>query len=276
MKQIVTGDAVTMTDIPTLRKRARKNIEEGAVTDGYAADRSVVIDLLNQALATELVCVLRYKRHFFMAKGIHADPVKAEFLVHANEEMGHADRLAKRIIELGGEPDFCPDGLSARSHAEYVTGDTLKSMIKENLIAERIAVESYREMIAYLASKDSTTQQMLKGILASEEAHADDLASFAGGPEGLILFGQAVCRTSFAINKRFQESNMSNNVYKTIELTGSSTKGMEDAVSTAIAKASTSVRNIDWFEVIETRGHVENGKVAHWQVTIKVGFRLED
>jgi bacterioferritin len=184
MKQIVTGDAVTMTDIPTLRKRARKNIEEGAVTDGYAADRSVVIDLLNQALATELVCVLRYKRHFFMAKGIHADPVKAEFLVHANEEMGHADRLAKRIIELGGEPDFCPDGLSARSHAEYVTGDTLKSMIKENLIAERIAVESYREMIAYLASKDSTTQQMLKGILASEEAHADDLASLLEGLKG--------------------------------------------------------------------------------------------
>jgi len=171
------GNHPAMTDIGTLRKRARKNIEGGAVTSGYAADRKAVIEMLNQALATELVCVLRYKRHFFMAKGIHSDPVKKEFLAHANEEMGHADRLAKRIVELGGEPDFSPDGLSARSHAEYVACDNLKAMIRENLIAERIAVESYREMIAYLAAHDSTTQQMLKEILAVEEEHADDLAS---------------------------------------------------------------------------------------------------
>lgn len=170
-----------LTDITTLRKRARQNIEEGAVTTGYAADREAVIGLLNEALATELVCVLRYKRHYFMAKGIHADPVKAEFLAHADEEMGHADRLAKRIVELGGEPNYSPDGLSARSHAEYVEGDTLNAMIKEDLIAERIAVESYREMISYLADNDPTTQRMLKEILAVEEEHADDLASLLEG-----------------------------------------------------------------------------------------------
>ena len=173
----VAPPSAQLTDIPTLRKRARQHIESGAITTGYAADREAVIRLLNEALATELVCVLRYKRHFFMAKGIHSDPVKAEFLEHANEEMGHADRLAKRIVELGGEPDFSPDGLSARSHAEYVAGDTLSSMIKEDLIAERIAIESYREMIVYLADNDPTTQRMLKEILANEEEHADDLAS---------------------------------------------------------------------------------------------------
>ena len=126
-----------LSDIQSLRKSARKNIEEGAVTLGYAANRKAVIKLLNEALATELVCVLRYKRHFFMAKGINSDSVKAEFQAHATEEMTHADRLAKRIIELGGEPNFSPDGMSGRSHAEYVEGDTLNSMIKENLIAER-------------------------------------------------------------------------------------------------------------------------------------------
>lgn len=171
------GNEAALSDIQTLRKRARKNIEEGAVTKGYAADRDMVIKLLNEALATELVCVLRYKRHFFMAKGIHSDPVKAEFLAHANEEMTHADRLAKRIVELGGEPNFSPDGLSERSHAEYVKGGTLKSMIKENLIAERIAIESYREMVVYLADNDPTTQRMLKELLTVEEEHADDLAS---------------------------------------------------------------------------------------------------
>lgn len=166
-----------LSDISSLRKHARHNHEMGAVTSGYAADRAEVIRLLNEALATELVCVLRYKRHFFMAKGIHAEPVKAEFLAHAGEEMLHADRLAKRIIELGGEPNFSPDGLSSRSHAEYVEGDTLDSMIKENLIAERIAIESYREMIVYLADHDPTTQRLLKDILAAEEEHAEDLAS---------------------------------------------------------------------------------------------------
>jgi len=171
------GNLASLSDIKTLRARARKDIEDGAVTDGYAAARVDVIRLLNQALATELVCVLRYKRHFFMAKGINSEPVKTEFLQHATEEMAHADRIAKRITELGGEPDFSPDGLSSRSHAEYVAGDTLSAMIKEDLIAERIAIESYREMIAYLGNTDPTTQQMLKEILAMEEEPADDLAS---------------------------------------------------------------------------------------------------
>jgi len=170
-----------LSDIKKLRALARQNIDAGAVTTGYSADRITVIRLLNEALATELVCVLRYKRHYFMAKGIHSDPVKAEFLAHAGEEMAHADRLAKRIVELGGEPNFSPDGLSARSHAEYVAGDTLGSMIKEDLIAERIAIESYREMIAYLGGDDPTTQQMLKSILAVEEEHAVDLASLLDG-----------------------------------------------------------------------------------------------
>ena len=173
--------AAVLSDVKTLRERARNNIEAGAVTPGYAADREQVIKLLNEALATELVCVLRYKRHYFMAKGIHSDPVKAEFLAHAAEEMGHADRLAKRIVELGGAPNFSPDGLSARSHAEYVEGDTLGSMIREDLIAERVAIESYREMIAYLAENDPTTQRMLKEILTVEEEHADDLASLLDG-----------------------------------------------------------------------------------------------
>lgn len=171
------ADLTMLSDINTLRARARKDIEEGAVTAGYAADRKIVIKLLNEALATELVCVLRYKRHYFMAKGIHSESIKAEFLQHANEEMAHADRLAKRITELGGEPDFSPDGLSERSHAEYIAGDTLNAMIKEDLIAERIAIESYREMIAYLADTDPTTQKLLKEILAMEEEHAEDLAS---------------------------------------------------------------------------------------------------
>ncbi|HTE15518.1 MAG TPA: ferritin-like domain-containing protein [Burkholderiales bacterium] len=183
LKSRPEANGVAMTDIQTLRKRARQNIEAGAVTGGYAADREGVITLLNEALATELVCVLRYKRHFFMAKGIHADPVKAEFLAHAGEEMGHADLLAKRIVELGGEPNFSPDGMSARSHAEYVECNTLSAMIKENLVAERIAIESYREMIAYLSDRDPTTQRMLKEILATEEEHADDLASLIEGLE---------------------------------------------------------------------------------------------
>jgi|SRR5665647_39936 bacterioferritin len=179
--KISAGHGAVLSDIQTLRKRARQHIEEGAVTTGYAADRETVIRLLNEALATELVCVLRYKRHYFTAKGIHSDSVKAEFLAHAAEEMAHADRLAKRIIELGGEPNFSPDGLSARSHAEYVEGDTLNAMIKEDLIAERIAIESYREMITYLADHDPTTQRMLKEILAMEEEHAEDLASLLAG-----------------------------------------------------------------------------------------------
>lgn len=170
-----------LTDINTLRTRARQKVEDGAVTSGYGADREAIIKLLNEALATELVCVLRYKRHYFMAKGIHSESVKAEFLQHAKEEMAHVDRIAKRITELGGEPDFSPDTLSSRSHAEYIPGDSLVSMIKEDLIAERIAIESYREMISYLANNDPTTQRMIKEILAMEEEHADDMASLLEG-----------------------------------------------------------------------------------------------
>ena len=178
---IIAGDLKSLTDTKTLRTRARQHVEEGAVTPGYAADREAVIKLLNEALATELVCVLRYKRHYFMAKGIHSESVKPEFLQHAEEEMEHADLIAKRITELGGEPNFSPDGLSSRSHAEYMPGDSLTSMIKENLIAERIAIESYRELVAYLGNDDPTTQRMVKEILAMEEEHADDMASLLEG-----------------------------------------------------------------------------------------------
>jgi len=166
-----------LTDIKTLRERARKHILDGAVTAGYRADRATVIKLLNEALATELVCILRYKRHHFMAAGINADAVAAEFLVHANEEQQHADQIAARIVQLKGEPDFNPEGLTSRSHAEYVEGEGLLDMIKEDLVAERIAIDSYGEMIAYIGDKDVTTRRMLEGILAMEEEHADDLAS---------------------------------------------------------------------------------------------------
>jgi bacterioferritin len=177
----VPSKRAPLSDVKTLRERARQHIEKGAVTSGYAADRETVISMLNGALATELVCVLRYKRHYFMAKGIHAEPVAAEFLEHATEEMSHADLIAKRIIELRGEPNFSPDGLAARSHAEYIEGSSLKSMIKEDLIAERIAIESYREMITYLVDQDPTTRRLLEEVLASEEEHAEDLSSLLEG-----------------------------------------------------------------------------------------------
>ena len=166
-----------LTDIKTLRERARKHIENGAVTEGYTADRETVVKLLNEALATEIVCVLRYKRHYFMASGIHAEGVAAEFLEHANDEQGHADRIAQRIVQLQGEPNFNPDGLLMRSHAEYVEGTSLTDMIQEDLVAERIAIDSYREMITYLGNDDPTSRRMLEEILAVEEEHADDLVS---------------------------------------------------------------------------------------------------
>ncbi len=166
-----------LTDIKALRERARQHIENGAVTEGYKADRETVVKLLNEALATELVCVLRYKRHYFMATGINAESVAAEFLQHANEEQGHADLIAQRIVQLKGEPNFNPEGLLTRSHAEYVEGDTLVDMIKEDLVAERIAIDSYREMINYLGNDDPTSRRMLEGILAMEEEHAEDLVS---------------------------------------------------------------------------------------------------
>jgi bacterioferritin len=152
-------------------------MENGAVTQGYSADRETVVKLLNEALATEIVCVLRYKRHYFMASGIHAEGVAAEFLEHANDEQGHADQIAHRIVQLKGEPNFNPEGLLMRSHAEYVEGDSLTDMIKEDLVAERIAIDSYREMITYFGNDDPTSRRMLEGILAVEEEHADDLVN---------------------------------------------------------------------------------------------------
>ena len=174
------ADKPFLTDIKTLRERARKHIENGAVTEGYKADRKTAVKLLNEALATEIVCVLRYKRHYFMATGIHSEAVAAEFLQHANEEQGHADEIAARIVQLGGAPNLNPDGLSSRSHAEYVEGETLLDMIKEDLVAERIAIDSYRDMINYFGNDDPTSRRMLEGILAVEEEHADDLVSMLG------------------------------------------------------------------------------------------------
>ena len=171
------ADKPFLSDIKTLRERARQHIERGAVTEGYAADRETVIKVLNESLATEIVCVLRYKRHYFMASGIHAEGVAAEFLQHANEEQAHADQIAQRIVQLGGEPNFNPEGLLSRSHAEYVEGDTLLDMIKEDLVAERIAIDSYRDFIQYLGNDDPTTRRMMEGILAMEEEHADDLVN---------------------------------------------------------------------------------------------------
>ena len=170
-------DKPFLTDIKTLRERARQHIEQGAVTEGYRADRDTVVKILNEALATEIVCVLRYRRHYFMASGINAESVATEFLQHANEEQGHADLIAQRIVQLGGEPNFNPEGLTTRSHAEYVEGENLIDMIKEDLVAERIAIDSYREMINYVNTEDPTTRRMLEGILAVEEEHADDLVS---------------------------------------------------------------------------------------------------
>jgi bacterioferritin len=175
-----------LTDVSKLRARARAHIDDGAVTAGYSADRAAVLKLLNDSLATELVCVLRYRRHHFMARGIQSQGVAQEFLDHSNEEQGHADQIAERIVQLGGAPDFAPDGLTRRSHAEYVEGDTLAAMIREDLVAERIAIDSYRESIRYLGEQDPTTRRMLEGILAVEEQHADELSDLlVAFPDGL-------------------------------------------------------------------------------------------
>jgi bacterioferritin len=175
------GDKPFLSDIKTLRERARTHIMEGAVTPGYKADRDTVVRILNEALATEIICVLRYKRHYFMASGIHAAAAAAEFLEHATDEQGHADQIAQRIVQLGGEPNFSPEGLQTRSHAEYIEGDSLEEMIKEDLVAERIAIDSYAEMIRFLGHDDPTTTRMLEGILAVEEEHADDLVNLIQG-----------------------------------------------------------------------------------------------
>jgi len=166
-----------LTDIKTLRRRAREHIHRGAITAGYKADRETVLKLLNEALATEIVCVLRYKYHYYMASGINAKSIADEFLQHANEERGHADLISQRITQLEGAPNLSPDGLLTRSHSEYVEGDDLVDMIKEDLVAERIAIESYSEMIRYIGDGDPTTRRMMEEILAMEEEHAEDLST---------------------------------------------------------------------------------------------------
>lgn len=166
-----------LTDIQELRRRARAHMMTGAVTAGYRADRDTVVRLLNEALATELVCILRYRRHYYMATGIHAQAVAQEFLEHAGEEQQHMDQIAERITQLGGAPDFSPEGLLSRSHSEYVEGHDLPSMIQEDLVAERIAIDSYAGMIRYLGDDDPTTRRILEDILAREEEHAEELRS---------------------------------------------------------------------------------------------------
>ncbi len=181
-------EGVFLSDVVELRRRARREIEEGAVTPGYRADLESVVKILNIALATEIVCVLRYKRHYFMADGIHADPVKTEFLEHATEEQAHADKIAERIRQLGGEPDLDPASLLSKSHTEYQEGTSLLEMIREDLVAERIAIESYKEMIAFVGENDPTTRRLFEWILGQEEEHADDMAhllvSFDGEKKG--------------------------------------------------------------------------------------------
>ena len=170
-----------LTDVETLRKRARQQMNEGAVTPNYGADPKVVVEVLNAALATEIVCVLRYKRHYFMAQGIASESVKTEFAEHAAEEEEHADRIAERIVQLGGEPDLDPDTLMSRSHSEYKPGTSLVDMLREDLIAERIAIQSYREIVEWLHGKDPTTKRMMEDILAKEEEHAEDIQSLLSG-----------------------------------------------------------------------------------------------
>ena len=164
-----------LTDIREIRRRARQHIENGAVTDSYKGDRKVILRVLNEALATEIVCVLRYKRHHYMAKGIHSQAVADEFLEHAAEEQEHADLIAERITQLDGEPNFNPEGLLTRSHSEYVEGESLIDMIREDLVAERIAVESYSEIIRYLSDNDPTSRRLMESILAKEEEHAEEM-----------------------------------------------------------------------------------------------------
>lgn len=174
-------DKPFLADINAIKSRARQKIEEGAVTSGYRADREKIISILNSVLATEIVCTLRYKNHYFMASGINSEPIAQEFLKHANEEQGHADMVSERIVQLQGTPDWNPEGLHTRAHADYVEGTTLKQMIEENLVAERVAIDLYREIINYIGDSDPTTRRMMEEILAVEEEHADDLANFLQG-----------------------------------------------------------------------------------------------
>lgn len=181
MEQVNKESKPFLSDIEEIRKRARKHIEDGMMTHAYKADREVVLKLLNEALATEIVCVLRYKRHYYVAEGMNAESVAAEFLEHANEEQLHVDQIAQRIVQLQGEPDMNPEGLATRSHSDYHAGTDLVEMLREDLIAERIAIESYSEMIRYIGDDDPVTRHMLVGILATEEEHADDLQSLLAG-----------------------------------------------------------------------------------------------
>ena len=176
-----------LTDIKTIRDRARQEIESGAVTQDYSLDKKQVIELLNGALATEIVCVLRYRFHYYMATGIHKEGAAAEFLEHSNEEQQHADRIAERIKQLGGKPELNPAVIAKTSHSEYVEGTSLEDMLREDLVAERIAIQTYREMIAFFGEKDSTSRRMLEEILAVEEEHADDIADllFAVEPDNV-------------------------------------------------------------------------------------------
>lgn len=170
-------DKPFLTDVETIRKRARDEMERGVITDNYGADLEQVLKVLNEVLATEIVCVLRYKRHYYTASGLHAPIAAQEFLEHAREEQDHVDQVAGRISQLGGQPDFSPQGLATRSHADYVEGESLTEMIREDLVAERIAIDTYREIIEWLGHGDPTTRRMMEGILAAEEEHADDLLS---------------------------------------------------------------------------------------------------
>lgn len=166
-----------VSDMKKIRERARLHMEQGAVTEGYTADRERIVALLNEVLATEIVCTLRYKNHYFLASGINSEPVAAEFLQHAQEEEHHAHLVSKRIVQLQGKPNWSPTGLDTRSHAEYVEGTSLRQMIEENLIAERIAIDTYREMVVYIGDSDPTTRRVLEEILAQEEEHAEEMAS---------------------------------------------------------------------------------------------------
>ncbi len=169
-----------LSDVETLRRNARAHIDQGPITEAYGADRDRVVAVLNEVLATELVCVLRYKRHYYMAEGLHSGPVAQEFLQHATEEQGHADQVAARIVQLQGEPDFNPATLVERSHAEYVAGTDLLDMVREDLVAERVAIASYQEIVRWLGTAAPTTRRMLEDVLAVEEEHADDLLTLLG------------------------------------------------------------------------------------------------
>ena len=169
-------------DIKAIRDRARRHLEDGAVTEDYKAKVPVVLRLLNEALATEIVCTLRYKRHYFMAQGINSESVRQEFLEHAGEEQAHADAIAERIIQLGGQPNLSPEGMLDRSHSQYAEGTSLEDMIKEDLVAERIAIDSYRQMIEFIGGDDPITRRLLEEITAKEEEHAEDLATLLAKP----------------------------------------------------------------------------------------------